>query len=54
MLAIKLDLESFENTFSHKHVNLMVDNMTAVTILRNMGSSHSWELNELNIEIWEW
>ncbi|XP_031549386.1 uncharacterized protein LOC116286930 [Actinia tenebrosa] len=54
MLAIKLALESFENKVSHKHVKLMVDNMTAVTILSNMGSSHSWELNELNIEIWEW
>ncbi len=25
----------------------MVDNMTAVTILNNMGTSHSWELNEI-------
>ena len=54
MLAIKLALESFEQNVSHKHVQLMVDNMTAVNILSNMGSSHSWELNELNIDIWEW
>ena len=36
----------------HQHVKLMVDNMTAVTILNNMGTSHSWKLNELNKEIW--
>ena len=28
--------------------------MTAVTILSNMGTSHSWQLNELNKEIWTW
>ena len=28
--------------------------MTAVTILNNMGTSRSWELNELNKEIWSW
>ena len=33
---------------------LLVDNMTAVTILNNMGTSHSWQLNELNKEIWTW
>jgi len=35
-------------------LKLMVDNMTAVTILNNMGTNHSWELNELNKEIWSW
>ena len=28
--------------------------MTAVTVLNNMGTSHSWKLNELNKEIWSW
>ena len=32
----------------------MVDNMTAVTVLSNMDTSHSWLLNELNKEIWTW
>lgn len=33
----------------------MVDNiMAGVSILNNMGSSHSWGLNELNKEIWSW
>ena len=53
MLAIKLGLECFEK-IRQQHVKLMVDNMTAVTILNNMGTSHSWELNELNKEIWSW
>ena len=37
-----------------KHVKLMVDNMTALTILNNMGTSRSWKLNELNKDIWDW
>jgi len=48
MLAIKLGLKCFEEKIRQQHVKLMVDNMTAVTILNNMGTSHSWELNELN------
>jgi len=36
----------------HQHLKLMVDNMTVVTVLNNMGTSHSWKLNELNKEIW--
>ena len=54
MLAIKLGLKCFEEKVRHQHVKLLVDNMTAVTILNNMGISHSWQLNELNKEIWTW
>ena len=54
MLAIKLALESFEEEVKQKHVKLMVDNMTALTILNNMGTSRSWKLNELNKDIWDW
>ena len=54
MLAIKLGLKCFEEKVRQQHVKLMVDNMTAVTILNKMGASHSWELNELNKEIWPW
>ena len=54
ILAIKLGLECFEKKIRQQHVKLMVDNMTAVTILNNMGNSHSWELNELKKEIWSW
>ena len=52
MLAIKLELKCFEEKVRHQHVKLLVDNMTAVTILNNMGTSHSWQLNELNKETW--
>ena len=38
MLAIKLGLECFEEKIRQQHVKLMVDNMTAVTILNNMGT----------------
>ena len=37
-----------------KHVKLKVGNMTAFTILNNMGTRQSWKLNELNKDIWEW
>ena len=54
MFAIKLALESCEEQLKQKHVKLMVDNMTALTILNNMGTSRSWKLNELNKDIWVW
>ena len=54
MLAIKLALESFEEQVKQKHVKLMVDNMTALTFLNNMGTCRSWKLNELNKDIWDW
>ena len=54
MLAIKLGLKCSEDKVRHQRVKLMVDNMTAVTILNNMGTSHSWKLNELNKDIWTW
>ncbi|XP_022795666.1 uncharacterized protein LOC111334234 [Stylophora pistillata] len=54
MLAIKLGLKCFEEKVRHQHIKLMVDNMPTVTILNNMGTSHSWQLNELNKEIWTW
>ena len=54
MLAIKLGLKCFEEKIRQQHLKLMVDNMTAVTVLNNMGTSHPWKLNELNKEIWSW
>ena len=54
MLAIKLALETFEDQVKQKHVKLIVDNTTALTILNNMGTSRSWKLNELNEDKWDW
>ena len=54
MFAVWLALKSFKNTVTNKHVKLLVDNMTAVTIISHMGTSHSWELNELAKQIWMW
>ena len=51
MLAIKLALVRFEEQVKQKHVKLMVDNMTALTILNNMGTSRSWKLNK---DVWDW
>ncbi|KAK2555736.1 hypothetical protein P5673_022301, partial [Acropora cervicornis] len=57
--TMKLTLPVLEDiTWTKKigqqHLKLMVDNMTAVTVLNNMGTTHSWKLNELNKEIWPW
>ena len=45
---------SSDRVRSGYEIKLMVDNMTALTILNNMGTSRSWKLNELNKDIWDW
>ena len=54
MLAIKVGLECFEEKITQQHLKLMEDNTTAVTVLNNMGTSHSCKLNELDNKIWSW
>jgi len=36
------------------HVRLMIDNMTAVAYIREMGGSHSHQCNAIAREIWNW
>ena len=54
MLAVILALQSFEKDVAGKHVKILVDNMTTVNILNNMGTSHSRDLNNLSFCIWQW
>ena len=54
MLAVILALQSFEKDVAGKHVKILVDNMTIVNILNNMGTSHSRDLNNLSFRIWQW
>ena len=37
-----------------EHVQLQIDNTTAVAYINNMGGSKSTELNQLAFSVWEW
>ena len=54
MLAVLLSLKAFHKELSRKHVLVRIDNMTAVSDLGKMGTSHSKKRNELTRTIWEW
>lgn len=52
--AAFFSLKSFANNATNAHVQLQIDNTTAVFYVNNMGGSRSPELNALTLEIWEW
>ena len=52
MLAVFHSLKSFRDLLEGKHVRVMVDNTTAVCVIRQMGTSHGSKLNELAKAIW--
>ena len=54
MLAAYLALKSFCKQMKNIHVQLRIDNMTAVTYLTNMGGVNSKSCNEMAKEIWHW
>ena len=54
MFAVFLALKSFLSVVQNKHVKLLVDNTTAVTIINQMGTSHSRVNNQLSQHIWSW
>ncbi|XP_068704131.1 uncharacterized protein [Montipora foliosa] len=47
-------LKSFCNLANETHVQIQIDNTTAVSYINNMGGSKSPALNNLAIELWEW
>ena len=47
-------LKSFAGEESNAHVQLQIDNTTAVSYVNNMGGTQSPELNALALDIWEW
>jgi hypothetical protein len=49
-----LALKTFCTADSNTHVQLQLDNTTAIAYLNNMGGTKSTELNGLAIQIWEW
>lgn len=54
MLAIFLGLQTFAKNSFKIHVRIMTDNTTALSVLNNMGTSHSEACNDLGHKIWEW
>ena len=47
-------LKSFTSEVNDTHIQLQVDNTTAVAYFNNLGGSSSSELNALTCEMWEW
>ena len=47
-------LKSFGDKFTGAHIQLHLDNTTALAYINNMGGSKSVELNCVTIKIWDW
>ena len=54
MLAVLFSLKAFHKELTGKHVLVRIDNMTAVSDLGKMGTSHSKNPNNLTSTLWEW
>ncbi len=54
MKAILFALQTISKTWENTHIKIMSDNTTAVSVLNNMGTSHSTSCNQICKEIWEW
>ena len=54
LLAAHFALQSFCAKTENKHVTLLVDNVTAVAHINNMGGSRSKHCNEIGRTIWLW
>lgn len=52
LLAAFFTLKSFINHLRNKHVKIMIDNTTAVSVINNKGTNHSEQCNEGTHEIW--
>ena len=53
LLAALFALKCFQSSLSGKHVKIMIDNTTAVSVINNMGTCHSDNCNSIGIKIWE-
>ena len=54
MFVVFLALKSFLSVVQNKHVKLLLDNTTAVTIINQMGTCHSRVNNQLSQQIRFW
>ena len=53
LLAVLFALRCFHASLSGKHVQLMIDDTTAVASINNMGTCHTPECYSLAVQIWE-
>ena len=53
LLAALFALKCFQSSLSGKHVKIMIDNTTAVSVINNMGTCHSDKCNSIAVQIWE-
>ena len=54
LLAAFFALKRFCSHMNNCHIQIQIDNTTALAYINNMGGSKSKELNQLAVEIWEW
>ena len=54
LLAAFLALRSFLPNRRKLNILLRIDNVTAIAFLNRMGGTHSQELSDLAVRIWEW
>ena len=53
LLAVLFALRCFHASLSGKHVQLMIENTTAVAAINNMETCHTPECHSLAVQIWE-
>ena len=54
LLAAFFGLKSFCRKYSNIHVQLKIDNTTAIAYIQNMGGTKSLDCNELAKMLWQW
>ena len=54
LLAAFLGLQVFCHSLNNTHIQLMIDNTTAVAVINHMGTCHSDVLNTLSKRLWLW
>ena len=51
LLAALFALKCFQSSLLGKHVKIMIDNPTAVSVISNMGTCHSDKCNSIGVKI---
>ena len=54
MLAVKFASKSFFKEFPIVSIKIFIDNATVISVLKSMRTSHSFHLNSICKQIWEW
>ena len=54
LTAARLALETLATTARSTHIQLKLDNLTALAYINKMGGTHSPECNHVTQQIWEW